>query len=131
VPEKKLEEELKPPKTNLGDEFRYDVHFVSSHTLQPGWYKIAKVFILIGFLVGYALLFGVNKTLIFLGTFFVLAAALHILYRVKTEKFTQTWMDFVVIHESGEMKMKRIGIFYYSCILLFAIAAVVVSQVLG
>jgi len=122
---------LKPPKSNLGDEIRYDVHFVKSHTLQPRWYKIAKVFILIGFLVGYALLFGVSKTLIFLGVFMILAAALHMLYRVKTVKFTQTWMDFVVIHEGGETRMKRIGIFYYSCILLFAIAAVVISQMLG
>jgi len=121
---------LKSPKTNLGNEVRYDVHFVKSHTLQPKWYKIAKIFILIGFLVGYALLFGGRKTLIFLAVFLFLAATLHMLYRVKTEKFTQTWMDFVVIHESGETKMKRIGIFYYSCILLFAIAAVVVSQVL-
>jgi hypothetical protein len=86
---------------------------------------------LTGFLVGYDLLFGVNKMLVFLGLFLIFAAALHIVYRVKTKKFTQTWMDFVVIHEGGETRMKHIGIFYYSCILLFAIVAGVVSQILG
>jgi len=121
---------LKSQKTNLGDEIRYDVNFVKSHTLQPRWYKIAKIFILIGFLTGYALLFGWRKTLIFMVVFMVLAAALHMLYRVKTEKFTQTWMDFVVIHEGGETRMKRIGKFYYGCILLFAVVAVAVSQIL-
>ena len=122
---------MKAPRTNAGDEIRYDVHFVKSHTLQPRWYKIAKVFILVGFLTGYALLFGLRTTLIFLVIFLILAAALHMLYRVKTEKFTRTWMDFVVIHEEGETRMKRIGMFYYSCILLFAVVAGVVSQVLG
>ncbi len=122
---------MKSPKNKIGDEIRYDVHFVKSHTLQPRWYKIAKVFILIGFLTGYVLFFGWRKTLIFLAVFMILAAALHMLYRVKTKKFTQTWMDFVVIHEGGETRMKRIGIFYYSCISLFAVMAVGVSQVLG
>jgi hypothetical protein len=122
---------MKSPKTNLGDEIRYDVNYVKTHTLQPRWYKIAKIFILIGFLVGYALLFGLGKTLIFFGVFLVLAAALHMLYRVKTKKFSQTWMDFVVYKENGETKMKRIGRFYYSCLLASMVVAVTVSQVLG
>ena len=122
---------MKSTKTNLGDEIRYDFNFIKSHTLQPKWYKIAKIFILVGFLAGYALMFGLVEMLIFLGVFIIFAAGLHILYRVKTKKFTQTWMDFVVIHEGGETRMKRIGIFYYASILLFAVLAVTVSQVLG
>jgi len=42
-----------------------DLSFIKSHTLQPQWYKILKVFILIGFLVGYHGLFGLWKTVIF------------------------------------------------------------------
>ena len=53
----------------LFDGIKYDFRFVKTHTLQPEWYKILKVFILLGFLAGYSLLFGPTKTLLFLGSF--------------------------------------------------------------
>ena len=51
--------------TKLLDEIKHDLNFIKSHTLQPKWYKILKVFMLLGFLVGYACLFGTLKTVVF------------------------------------------------------------------
>ena len=122
---------MKSPKVNVLDEIRYDINFLKSHTLQPKWYKIFKVFILLGFLVGYAVLFGLGKTLIFLVTFSILSAIVHMTYRVKTQKFTQTWRDFIVYREQGGIRMKRIGKYYYLLVLMNAVIAVIASQVLG
>ena len=122
---------MKSQKPNLVDEVRYDLNFVKSHTLQPQWYKIVKIIILTGFLIAYGLIFGLQKMLIFFGLFIILAAGVHMVYRVKTKKFTQTWMDFVVYQAGSEIKMKRIGIFYYSCVFLSVGVAIILSQVLG
>ena len=54
---------------NLFDEIKYDLSFIQAHTLQPGWYKILKVFLLLGFLGGYYFLFELAKTVIFLVSF--------------------------------------------------------------
>jgi len=122
---------MKSPKGNLLDEIQYDLKFLKLHTLQPRWYKIAKVFILFGFLVGYALLFGLQKTLLFLAFFVILCAVMHMVYRIKTHKYTQSWLDFVIYQEQGETKMKRIGKFYYPAILVIALISVIVSQLWG
>ena len=42
----------------LIDEIKYDLNFIKSHTLQPKWFKILKLFILLGFLGGNIFLFG-------------------------------------------------------------------------
>ena len=34
-------------------EIKDDLNFIKSHTLQPKWYKIFKVFMILGFLTGY------------------------------------------------------------------------------
>jgi uncharacterized membrane protein YfcA len=114
----------------LMDEIEYDLNFLKSHTLQPKWFKILKVFILLGVLVGYGLLFGFLKTLLFCVVFVFLCIIIHLVYRAKTNKYTQSWLDFVVDEENNEIKTKRIGKFYYSAILVNAILSFVISQVL-
>ena len=115
---------------NLLDEIKYDLNFLKSHTLQPKWFKILKVFILIGFSVGHYFLFGLTATILFLVTFISLMLVVHFTYRVKTNQFTTNWLDFIVIGDSGERKIKRIGKYYYPAIILNAIISFIVSQVL-
>jgi hypothetical protein len=114
----------------LLDEIKYDMSFIKSHTLQPQWFKVAKIFILLGFLVGYTCLFGWMKTLLFFAVFFALSFIVHLVYRFKTNKWKRSWLDFVVVEENGEMKTKRIGKFYYSAVILNVILSLVISQVL-
>jgi hypothetical protein len=114
----------------LLDEIKYDMSFMKSHTLQPQWFKVAKILILLGFLVGYTCLFGWIKTVLFFATFVFLSSIVHLVYRVKTNRWRQSWLDFVVVEENGEMKNKRIGEFYYSAVILNIVLSLVVSQVL-
>jgi hypothetical protein len=114
----------------LLEEIMVDLRFVKSHTLQPKWYKVLKIFILLGFLAAYWCWFGFFKTMVFLVVFFLLSFLLHMLYRVKTKKFTQNWLDFVVLAEDGEAKTKSIGKFYYPAIVFNAIIAVIISQMM-
>jgi len=113
----------------LIDEIKYDLNFLKSHTLQRGWFKITKVFILLGFLGGYYFLFGLSKTLIFILSFIFLSTGLHFMYRAKTNKYKQSWLDFVVYEEDGELKYKRIGKFYYVAIIVNAVLSFMISQV--
>ena len=110
-------------------EIKYDLNFIQSHTLQPKWFKVLKIFILLGFLGGYYSLFGLMKTFLFFLTFIVLSMVVHIVYRVKTKRWKQSWLDFIVFEEDGETKYKRIGKFYYSAIILNAILSFILSQV--
>ncbi len=114
--------------TKLIREIKHDLSFIKSHTLQPQWYKVLKVFILLAFLVGYCALFGLLKTLVFLAVFFLLSFAVHMIYRVKTERWTTSWLDFVVIEENGERRPRSIGKFYYSAVVCNALLALVISQ---
>jgi len=113
-------------------EIKYDAEFIRGHTLQPGWYKILKVFLLAGLLGGYFFLFGGWKTLIFCGVFFGLSIGLHLIYRSKTRKYTQSWLDFVVVEgEQGDRSYQRIGVYYYLAVCANLIAAVILSQILA
>ena len=112
------------------NEIKVDLAFLRDHTLQPKWFKILKVFILIGFLVVYYFLFGGLATLLFFATFFILMLIVHLMYRQKTNKYTTSWLDFVVIGEGEERKTKRIGKYYYLAIVVNAMISVIVSQVL-
>ena len=114
----------------LLDEMKHDASFIRSHTLQPQWFKVAKIFILLGFLIGYTCLFGWVKMVLFFAVFFSLSFIVHLVYRFKTNKWKQSWLDFVVVEENGEMKTKRIGVFYYLAVIINAIFSLVVSQVL-
>lgn len=113
----------------LIDEIKYDLSFIKSHTLQPKWFKVLKVFILLGFLWGYASLFGWEKTIAFSISFLGLMLIVHFAYRVKTKRFSESWLDFIVYEEDGERKYKRIGKFYYSAIILNTILSFIISQV--
>ena len=106
--------------TRLIQGIKKDLRFVRSHTLQPAWYKLLKVFILLGFLLGYWYFFGLKRTALFLAAFLLLSLLLHLLYRWKTHEWKRSWLDFVVVEQVGEMKPRSIGIFYYSAIVLNA-----------
>ena len=112
------------------DELKLDIRFIKSHTLQPKWYKVSKVFILLGFLAGYFFLFGWKKTFLFFGVFVILSIIVHFIYRTKTRKWKQSWLDFIVIKKGDEIETGRIGKFYYSAIILNAIISVIFSQLL-
>ena len=113
------------------NEIKYDLEFLRSHTLQPKWFKILKVFILLGVFIGYYSLFGLPATILFIATFVILMLVVHFTYRKKTNKYTTSWLDFVVIEEGKEMKPKRIGKYYYPAIAVNTVISVIVSQVLA
>ena len=115
----------------LLEELLYDLRFVRSHRLQLGWYKLLKIFILLGFLIGYWYLYGWLKTALFLAVFMFLSLVVHVLYRFKTNKYTQSWLDFVVVEEDNKNQAKSIGIFYYAAIVLNAMIAFLISQLIG
>ncbi|MCJ7735317.1 MAG: hypothetical protein MUP11_12315 [Anaerolineales bacterium] len=94
-----------------------DANFIKGHTLQPQWYKVLKIFLVLGLFGGHFFLFGTIITLVFLGSFIFLSVLVHMLYRVKTAKFTRTWLDFIVKEEDGHLVYERIGLIYYSLVL--------------
>jgi len=110
-------------------EIKHDISFIRSHALQPRWYKLLKILILTGYLVGYGFLFGLAKTAVFLSVFISLSVAVHMLYRGKTARFTRSWLDFVVADESRGISPRHIGPHYYLMIAANAIIAVAISQV--
>ena len=110
------------------DEIKDDVEFIKSHELQPKWYKVLKVFILLGAILGYYTLFGTWATVLFFSSFMLLNLALHLIYRAKTKKWTQTWLDFVVIEKDGKFTTERIGLYYYSAIVINTILSQAISQ---
>ena len=85
-----------------------DLSFIKSHTLQPQWYKAAKVFILAGFLAGYHSLFGFTKTVVGFAVFMFLMLLVHLVYRFKTEQFRKSWLHFVVVATDEGVKAKSI-----------------------
>jgi hypothetical protein len=115
----------------LLNEFIYDFKFIKSHTLQPTWYKVFKIVLVFAVILGYYLIFGSIKTIIFALAFFILSLSVHMTYRVKTEKFTKTWLDFVVLEEGDHRSAESIGKFYYLAIILNVIISFVLSQVFG
>jgi hypothetical protein len=115
----------------LMDEIKLDLSYLRSHTLQPKWFKIVKIFILLGLLVGYAYLFGLARTALFFAAFVALSLVVHFAYRTNTKKWTQSWLDFVVIaEEDGETRTKRIGKFYYAAVTINLVLAVAISRFL-
>jgi hypothetical protein len=115
----------------LLNEIKHDLNFIKSHTLQPQWYKLLKVFIILGFMVGYYFLFGTLKTVLCFAASFSLALLVHLTYRIKTSRWTQSWLDFVVIEENGEARAESIGKFYYLSIVVNAMLSLVISQLAG
>ena len=112
----------------LLEEIKFDLNFVKSHTLQPKWYKVFKIFMLIGAIAAYYYFFGLSKTIVFLAVFFFLSFLLHMIYRIKTKKYTQSWLDLKVVKEGNEVKAKSIGKFYYLAVAINAIISIAISQ---
>jgi Ca2+-dependent lipid-binding protein len=112
----------------LLQEIKDDLNFIKSHTLQPQWYKVLKVFILLGFLAGYYLLFGFTKTVILFVVFMFLMLLVHLVYRSKTNKFRKSWLDFIVVESAEGVKAKSIGKFYYAAIIFNALCSIIISQ---
>jgi len=117
--------------SKLLKEIKYDVRYLKSHTHQPKWFKMLKVFLILGFLAGYCWLFGFIKSVIFLIVFVSLMLVVHFIYRGKTNKYTQSWLDFVIEETPDGIKGKSIGVFYYSSIVLNTIIAIICSQAIA
>jgi hypothetical protein len=115
--------------TRLRKELQQDLSFIKSHSLQPQWYKVLKIFIIVGFLAGYSYLFGFVRTVVFFAVFLSLSLIIHLVYRVKTNTWKQSWLDFVAMETDDGIKAKSIGKFYYSAIVLNALFSVVISQI--
>jgi hypothetical protein len=98
--------------------------------LQPKWYKLLKVLILVGFLAGYGYWFGLARTVVFFASFLSLSLLVHLLYRAKTQRWQRSWLDFVVAEANGKRVAQSIGKFYYAAIVLNAVLSVVISQAL-
>ena len=112
------------------NEILYDAKFIKGHTLQPQWYRILKVFLLLGLIGGYYLIFGGIRTLVFFGCFFGLSLVVHMVYRIKTNKFTQSWLDFRVSDNSGQLEYQRIGVYYYLVVATNGVISLLISQLL-
>ena len=123
-----MQKEDGEPMSNPLKEIKDDASFIKSHTLQPQWYKILKVFLILGFLGAHLFLYGSRKTLIFSGLFFSLSLVVHLLYRIKTEKFTTSWLDFNVTEINGQLEYERIGIYYYSFIIFNIVLSLLVAH---
>jgi hypothetical protein len=94
------------------EEIADDMEYIKGHELQPKWFKIAKIFILLGAIGGYNYLFGWRKTLVFVLIFLLLSTVVHYRYRIKTKRFTKSWLDFQVREENGKIVTERIGKYY-------------------
>ena len=109
------------------NEIIFDAGFIKDHTLQPGWYKILKVFLILGFLIGYYFLFGGQKLLVFCLIFFSCALIIPFTYRTMTKRYTRSWLDFKVTEIDGKLEYQRIGIFYYLMVSASLALAIIVS----
>jgi hypothetical protein len=107
-----------------------DAKFIRDHELQPRWYKVFKVFLLLGGILAYYLIYGGRKSLVFFGCFFGLGLLIHLVYRAKTNVYTQSWLDFRVEEIEGKLKYQRIGIYYYLAVLTSLILSFLVSQIM-
>ena len=104
-------------------EINYDLNFIKNHTLQPRWWKIVKIFLLCGMIAAVYFIFGAVRTCIWLSTVIILSLIVHIIYRIKTNAFTKTWMDFKVKDFNGKLVYGRIGLLYYSLVAVIFISA--------
>ena len=111
------------------DKIKLDIDFIQSHQLQPKWYKVLKVVLLLGILLGYSFFFGWGKTFAFFIVFMLLSLAVHFIYRINTRKYTQSWLDFKVVKEDGKVKPVSIGFYYYLAVIINAVLAALISQI--
>ena len=108
-------------------EIKKDISFIRNHKLQPKWFKILKVFLLLSVVVLFMFILGIIESIIWFLSFLFLGVMIHVLYRKKTSVFTKSWMDFRVIKKDEGLEYKRIGIVYYSLVFLaFGVSLVLV-----
>jgi hypothetical protein len=116
--------------TKFLEGLKVDLKFVGSHTLQPRWYKLLN---------GPAVELCSRLLASVRGdedgglhnVFFLLSLLVHMIYRVKTDTWKRSWLDFVVVEENGGPRPARIGVYYYSAVVLNAVLSLIVSQGLG
>ena len=116
--------------SNLFQEIKDDIGFIKSHTLQPRWFKVFKVFLLVGTLAGYYFLFGLFKSVVFFAIFLFLMLIVHLVYRKQTNKFQKNWLDFVIEETPNSPKPKSIGKYYYASIIFNALIAILISHLI-
>jgi Ca2+-dependent lipid-binding protein len=116
---------------NFLDGIAYDVKFVQGHKLQPAWYKVLKIFILLGVICAFVWLFGWQRAVVFVVIFFLLSLIVHMTYRINTRKFTRNWLDFVIVEDKEKNLKQGIGVVYYAWVILNAVIAFLVSGVLA
>ena len=51
-------------------------------------------------------------------------------YRMKTNKFTQSWLDFRVSENNGQLEYQRIGIYYYLAEAINGVISLLISQLI-
>jgi ABC-type phosphate transport system permease subunit len=112
---------------NLLNELVYDANFIKGHKLQPAWFKMVKVIILVAGLTGFALLFGWRRAAVFAAVFVLLMLIVHLIYRAGTRKFTRNWLDFIILEDKQKNRRPGIGAAYYTSILLNALIAFLLS----
>lgn len=111
-------------------EIERDLKFIKHHTLQPRWWKFAKVAILIGAIATVCLFYGAIRTVIWVSVVVALSLTLHLVYRAKTRVFTRTWMDFKVLRKRGKRTYGRIGWLYYTLVALILTAATLAAALI-
>jgi Ca2+-dependent lipid-binding protein len=116
---------------NLLDEFAYDANFLKGHKLQPAWFKVAKVFILLAVIAGFVFFFGWKRAAVFAVIFLFLMLIVHMVYRINTRKFTRNWLDFIVVEDPAKNLKQGIGLAYYASIQLNALIAFLLSGALA
>ena len=108
-------------------EIKKDINFIRKHTLQPAWWKITKIFVLLGSLIIVFNIFGLLKTIIWFSIVLILGLIIHFIYRIKTHTYTKSWMDFKVMEKEGKLTYGRIGFLYYTLvIIIFLIATMII-----
>ena len=111
-------------------EIKKDINFLKKHTLQPAWWKITKIFVLLGSLIIIFYIFGILKTIIWFSIVLILGLIIHFIYRIKTHTYTKSWMDFKVIKKEGKLTCGRIGFLYYTLVVsIFLIATITILLV--
>ena len=100
------------------NEFKKDISFIIHHKLQPKWFKLFKILLLLSVITFYFFFFGLLKTCIWLSTFVFSALVIHFLYRFKTQSYSKSWMDFQVKKTETGSEYKRIGLLYYSLVFI-------------
>lgn len=115
---------------NVLKEVAFDANYIKNHNLQPKWWKYGKIVFILAGLAAYGYIFGGQKTTVLVVVLLGLATGLHMLYRINTKKFTQSWLDFRVRKENGRLITEPIGKCYYMAVIIIIAISIVISQII-